>query len=161
MGAPPALERSFDAVVTMHALEPNGPSAAHLVHAAASCAARLLVLFEPDYAGASKTMRARMEGHNYAQDIFSAARALEGFKVLEAGVLTHPVNPDNATSYIALLRQDAPDRAQPGHLADPLSRQALTPVQGGFRDAAGDFLFPMLEGVACLTPGDGVLLGER
>jgi len=161
MGAPPALARGFDAVVTMHALEPNGPSADALVKAAASCAARLLVLFEPDYASAPAAMRARMERHNYAQDIFAAAQALEGFNVLEAGKLDHPVNPDNATSFIALARTDAPSRAAPGSLADPVSRQPLTSVDGGYRDAAGDFLYPRLNGVTCLAPGDGVVLGER
>lgn len=161
IGAPPALERGFDAVVTMHAMEPNGPSAQSLVEAAASCAARLLVLFEPDYASAHPAMRARMEKHNYARDIFASARMLEGFSLIEEGALDHPVNPDNATRFIALVRTDAPAQAASGSLADPLSRRPLTPVEGGYRDAAGDFLYPALNGVACLAPGDGVLLGER
>ncbi len=161
MGAPPALERGFDAVVTMHAMEPNGPSAQSLVEAAASCAARLLVLFEPDYVSAHPAMRARMERHNYAQDIFASARALKGFTLIEEGPLEHPVNPDNATRFIALARTDAAAKAAPGSLADPLSRQPLTPVDGGWRDAAGDCLYPQINGVTCLAPGDGVLLGER
>ena len=161
MGAPPVLERGFDAVVTMHALEPNGPSANGLVEIAASCAARLLVFFEPDYADAHDAMRRRMERHGYARDIFTAARALKDFSLIEAGRLDHPVNPDNATSFIALERTNAQADAAPGALADPLSRQGLTPVDGGFRDAAGDFVYPRLNGAACLAPGDGVLLGER
>ncbi len=161
IGAPPVLERGFDAVVTMHALEPNGPSAKRLVDTAASCAARLLVFFEPDYAGAHDAMRRRMARHGYAQDIFEAARAAPGFTLIDAGRLDHPVNPDNATSFIALKRTQAPAGPAPGALADPLSRQALRPVEGGYRDASGDFLYPRLDGVACLAPGDGVLLGER
>jgi hypothetical protein len=161
MGAPPALERGFDAVVTMHAMEPNGPSARALVEAAASCAARLLVLFEPDYATAHPAMRARMEQHNYARDIFACAREVDGFQVVAEGALDHPVNPDNATRFIALARTGAPAKAAPGSLADPLSRQPLRPVDGGYRDAAGDFLYPRLNGVSCLAPGDGVLLGDR
>jgi hypothetical protein len=160
MGAPPACVAGFDAVVTMHAMEPNGPSAKALVDGAASCAARLLVLFEPDYESAHAAMRTRMERHNYARDIFAAARALDGFTEAEAGRLDHPVNPDNATSFIVLARTEPPARNAEGLLADPLTRQALTPVRGGHRDGAGDFLYPELEGVACLAPEDAVLLGR-
>lgn len=161
MSAPPACRHGFDAVVTMHAMEPNGPSAKALVDGAASCAARLLVLFEPDYETAHDAMRTRMERHNYARDIFAAARALEDFTEVEAGRMDHPVNSDNATSYIVLARSNAPASTAPGDLADPLTRQALTPVPGGLRDAAGDFIYPELEGVACLAPDDAVLLGAR
>jgi hypothetical protein len=160
MAAPPVAPAGVDAVVTMHAMEPNGPSAQALVQGASSCAARLLVLFEPDYASAHEAMRTRMDRHNYARDIFAAARALDGFTEVEAGRLDHPVNPDNATSFIALARSGASAASAASGLADPLRRQPLTPVSGGLRDAAGDFIYPVLEGVACLSPDDGVLLGQ-
>lgn len=157
---PPAAPLGFDAVTTMHALEPNGPSAHALVDAAASCAARLLVLFEPDHDSAPPQMRARMERHGYARDIFQAAQALDGFEIVARKRLSNPVNPDNATSLIVLARTSPPDRPAPGRLADPLTRRALTAIPGGFEDAAGALIYPVLQGVACLAPGDGVLLGR-
>ncbi len=157
---PPASALDFDAVTTMHALEPNGPSAGALVEAAASCAARLLVLFEPDYSSASSAMRARMERHGYAQDIFVAAEALEGFEIVDRKRLESPVNPDNATSLIALARIHPPGDPAPGRLADPLTRRPLIAVPGGFEAQDGAMAYPSLYGVSCLSPDDGVLLGR-
>ena len=157
---PPCPPLGFDAVTTMHALEPNGPSAHALVEAAASCAARLLVLLEPDYETASDTMRARMERHGYACDIFKAAQALPDFEIVTRRPLRRPVNPDNATSLIALERKQPPARPAPGRLADPVTRNAMTSTAGGFEDASGTFVYPQINQIACLAPSAGGLLGR-
>ena len=49
-----------------------------------------------------------------------------------------------------------------GYGARRLRRSAgLTLSSRGYRAAAGDFVYPQLDGVACPAPGDGVLLGAR
>ncbi|MFW5660563.1 MAG: hypothetical protein ACOC05_04165, partial [Oceanicaulis sp.] len=59
--------------------------------------------------------------------------ALEDFDLIEHRKLTHPVNPDNAASLIALKRSAPAMRPGRGALADPLGRHPSPPPPAGSR----------------------------
>lgn len=156
----PVMPGAFDAVVTMHALEPNGPSAHALVTKLATKAGRFLICFEPDYAKAPPAMKARMNKHGYAQDIFSVIDALPDFETLKTYRLDHPSTVLNATSVI-IAKRKLPLSPSDEIWADPLEGRPLKAVPGGLEDERGNFIYPELHGIKCLNPDDGVLMGRQ
>ena len=148
---------SFDIVVTMHAVEPNGGSEHEIVGSLAALSSDLLCLFEPDYRAASADGKARMEKLGYALEIFEAAAALPDFEVLFRRSLDASPNPLNPTSVICMKRKGG-GRATLRRKS-PLS--GLDLAHGGDHLAetgtGASAIFPVIGGIECLRASDAVM----
>lgn len=155
----PFASGSFDAVFTSHALEPNtGENAARIIDNLFSMARKLVVLFEPNYRDAHPEMRARMEMHGYAQNIWDIAEAQAGFTKIASGDFEVSPNPDNRTSYLVMSRDvPLPDTGQ--HMRAPRRKTPLFETADGYQCVDGSFAYPKIGGIACLAEEDGVFLG--
>lgn len=157
----PYRPRSFDLVVTMHAIEPNGGSEERIVDALAGRSSNLLCLFEPDFASADAAMQDRMKSLGYAERTFAAARALADFDVVFEQTLECITNPLNRTSVICLRRKqpstgDMRWKSPAAELDLDLRTDHLAEIGDG-----ASALFPIVGGIACLRQGDAVLrLGD-
>ena len=153
----PYQSRSFDIVVTMHAIEPNGGNEREIIASLADISTDLLCLFEPDYEAASAEGKARMERLGYALRIFEAVKTLPDFELLFYRPLKATPNPLNPTSVICLKRKTE-------------SRALLrrrSPLSGLDLIHKGDHLaetgkgasavFPVISGVECLRRSDAVM----
>ena len=153
----PYHPHSFDVVVTMHAVEPNGGSEREIVGALASLSADMICLFEPDYLAAPPEGKARMERLGYGLEIFEAAEALGDFDVMFRRPLSSATNPLNPTSVICLKRK-AGSRATLRRKS-PLS--GLDLAHGGDHLAetgtGASAVFPIIGGIECLRASDAVM----
>lgn len=157
----PYWPRSFDLVVTMHAIEPNGGREHEAVSKLADLTADLLCLFEPDYRSASPEGRARMEKLRYGLEIFQAAHALADFEVLFEQPLSSVTNPLNPTTFICLKRKNS----SKGTLRrrSPLSDLNLVRREDHFAEsgAGASAIFPIISGTECMRRSDAVMrIGE-
>jgi ubiquinone/menaquinone biosynthesis C-methylase UbiE len=99
MSAIPMPDRSFDAVYTSHAIEPNGGNERTLLRELVRVARRCVVLVEPSYEIAGPDGKARMESLGYCKGLESIARS-EGWNVVEHAPLLiggNPLNPPAIT----------------------------------------------------------------
>ena len=161
MLTPPFGAASFDAVFTSHAIEPNtDPDAARIIRQIFELSRRLVVLFEPNYRDAPPQMRARMERHGYARNIWDCAQAQPGWTCTAQGDFAVSPNPDNRTSYLVFERS-APLPGDAPVWCAPVSGRALHETADGFRDADGAFAYPKIGGIACLAEDDGIFIGVR
>lgn len=153
----PYHPHSFDIVVTMHAVEPNGGHEHEIVASLAALSSDLLCLFEPDYRAASPEGKARMEKLGYALEIFEAAAALADFDMLFRRPLAASPNPLNPTSVICLKRKGG-GRARL-HRKSPLSGLDLAHKGDHLAEqgAGASAVFPILAGVECLRRSDAVM----
>ena len=156
----PFAPGSFDAVFTSHALEPNtDENAAQIIGNLFAMARKLVVLFEPNYRDAHSEMRARMEIHGYARNIWEVTKAQPGFTTIASGDFEVSPNVDNRTSYLVLCR-DAPLPNTGTNMRAPASGTPLYETPDGYRCVDGSFAYPKLENIACLAEEDGVFLGS-
>lgn len=157
----PYWPKSFDLVVTMHAIEPNGGREHEAVNKLAGLTADLLCLFEPDYRAASPEGRARMEKLQYGLEIFQAAHALTDFDVLFEQPLSSVTNPLNPTTVICLKRKNS----SKGTLRrrSPLSGLDLVRREDHFTEAGpgASAIFPIISGIQCMRRSDAVMRIER
>jgi hypothetical protein len=159
MLAPPFAPASFDAVFTSHAVEPNTDEAAsRIIEQLFALARRLVVMFEPNYRDAEPAMRARMERHGYAKNIWDAAHRQPGWTCIREGAFKVSPNPDNKTSYMVFARDNPLDSLNCIWTA-PMTGRSLRETGDGFVDEDGCFAYPRIGGIACLAEEDGVFIG--
>ncbi|MEQ8268850.1 MAG: class I SAM-dependent methyltransferase [Parvibaculum sp.] len=152
---------SFDLVVTMHAIEPNGGSEDEIVRDLAGLSSNVLCLFEPDHASASPDARARMKSLGYAETTFAAARGLADFNVVFERTLQSVTNPLNPTSVICLQRKE-PFRATIRRKS-PSADLDLVDQGDHFAETGlgASAIFPVVDGIECLRKTDAILkLGD-
>lgn len=157
----PYRSKSFDLVVTMHAIEPNGGREHEVVNKLAGLTADLLCLFEPDYRAASPEGRARMEKLRYGLEIFEAAHALTDFEVLFEQPLSSVTNPLNPTAFICLKRKNSGKGTL--RRRSPLSDLDLVRREDHFAEsgAGASAIFPIVSGTECMRRSDAVMrVGE-
>lgn len=160
MLALPFAPQSVDAVFSCHAIEPNRDAdAAAIIDRMFAIARRLVVMLEPDYRGAGPDMRARMEHHGYARNIWAESEGQPGFDIVAEGVLEASVNPLNATSYRVFARREPAAQPPPWVLASPIDGARLTRSGDALIDALPCYGFPVVSGIACLAPEDAIFLG--
>lgn len=152
----PAPDSSFDIVFTSHALEPNHGRERDALAELARVSRKWVALFEPSYELGSPEARARIEAHGYIRGLPEVAREL-GLEVVEHRLIEVTYNPLNPTALL-LLRKSAGDTAEtaPG-FGCPVCRRQLAPVRGQFFCAPCSLVFPVIDGIPCLLPGNGIL----
>lgn len=155
----PFAPLSFDGVFTSHAVEPNtDEDSERIIESLFATARRAVVMFEPNYRDAHPEMRARMDTHGYARNIWDVAHAQRGFDCIAEGTFEVSPNPDNRTSYMVFVRKEPPTAVPIRHVA-PVSGAPLAEFEGHLVDADGCFGYPVIGGIACLAEEDGVFLG--
>jgi len=153
----PYFPGSFDVVVTMHAVEPNGGSEREILDDLAALSSDMLCLFEPDFAAASPEGKDRMRKLGYALEIFETARALPGFEVVFERPLPSATNPLNPTSVICLKHKNAHPAAL--RRKSPLADIELADHGDHFAEtgSGASAVFPVIGGIDCMRKSDAVM----
>jgi hypothetical protein len=150
---------SVDAVFSCHAIEPNTERDAQLIiEQMFSTARRLVVIMEPNYRDARPEMKARMERHGYARNIWDAALAQQGYTVIAEGVFETATNPLNRTSYLIACRDRTPPMPESVY-SSSVNQSPLRRLDDLWLDANDCMAFPILNGINCFAPEDAVFVG--
>ena len=154
----PAPDGSFDIVLTSHAIEPNHGRERDALAELSRVARKWLVLFEPSYELGSPEARARMEANGYVRPLPEAARAL-GLEVVEHRLLEFSYSALNPTALL-LIRKPEPSASVPPTFGCPVCHQPLAAVRGQLFCDSCSLVFPVIDGIPCLLPGNGILASK-
>jgi len=153
----PLPDNSIDIVYTSHSLEPNGGREFEALQELYRVAKVAVVLLEPDYDRASDEAKARMSSNGYVKNLASFARQLKYNVVLDKAIRV-AINPLNPTG-ITLIRKEAIERrdTRDPRLVCPITRTALTKVDGFFYTDEACLAYPALQGIPCLFRETAIL----
>lgn len=150
---------SVDVVYTSHSIEPNGGREREAIAELVRVARRHVVLLEPSNELGSDETRARMKRLGYVHDLGRHAREM-GLEVVEHRLFDHCINPTNQTGLLVIAKDPAAEPRAEVPLASPLSRAPLHQVRGHLFCDHDLRVYPVLDGVPCLRPENGVIASD-
>jgi hypothetical protein len=151
----PVCDDAFDVVYTSHSIEPNRGRELAAAHELVRVARSHVVLFEPIYELAGPDAQARMDRLGYCRDLFAQLSGA-GLKVVEYRLMDEcPTNALNPTGVLVVAKSTAHRR--PPQFICPQAGSPLRPLGGHWYSDESHLVYPVLEGVPCLLPGNGVL----
>jgi len=149
----PLADDSIDVVLTYHVAEPNGGREAEIVKEILRVTRRRLIMMEPSWELGTDATKARIERLGYVRGLPDAihreGHALARHELLESW------RPDNQTALMVVDKQ--PHGVQDLGFRSPISGTPLQQRQGFLYSPQDGFAFPVIEGIPCLNPENGVL----
>ncbi len=157
MGAMPILDNAFDVVFSSHSLEPNGGHEAELLAEIYRVSGGHIVLREPSHELGNAATRAHIERHGYVKGLVDELRKL-GAEILEHRLWETNENPNNQAALIVARKPGATVADWPdGHpYVSPVSGGPLRRSRGAYFCPADGLVFPILAGIPCLLPENGI-----
>ena len=157
----PLRSRSVDAVMTIHALEPNGGQEVGLLLELGRVSRKYVMLVEPDFERGSSLQQERMKRLNYISNIESAIKIC-GFKLLERVPLYNNSNIDNVASvFIIEVKEQSRNMYAiddfPTYWVDPIFREELRAFDTGILTPGG-LWFPVIRDIPLLRETDAQFL---
>ncbi|MCZ2473330.1 methyltransferase domain-containing protein [Aquirufa ecclesiirivi] len=154
----PLLDNSIDVVYTNHALEPNRGSEEMLLTELNRVANKKIILFEPYYEGASETIKARMDQHNYIRGLEETIKKV-GCQLDEIIQLKNSTNPNNPTfAFIITPSNNSGNSNQSDEVfACPNTNQPLQKKDTCYFCETSFLAYPIIEGIPVLKKGISVL----
>ena len=149
----PLADNSIDVALTYHAAEPNGGREHEIVRELLRVTRRRLVMMEPSHELGSPATKARIERLGYVRNLTGAIETL-GHRIVRHELL-ESWRPDNETGLIVVDKtpQGEPDL----RYRSPISGSPLELRDGFLYSPIDGFAFPIIEGIPCLNPDNGVL----
>lgn len=157
----PVKDNAFDAILTVHAIEPNGGHELQILSELERAAARYLVLVEPDYDLGDDVQKKRMEQHNYVRGLKDRLKELGG-EILRYEPLGCDPNPSNRASVIVYKKRGAQDSFSPQKniFVSPACGEPLEQYENFYFCPADGHAFPILKNIPCLKSSDGILVSH-
>jgi len=157
--AAPLPDSSVDVVFTSHSIEPNHGREREALQELYRITRRWLVLFEPTYELGNDATRKRIEEHGYIRNLPAIAREL-GYRITRHELLDSTWSPQNQTGLMVIAKEPAASAASPPALACPICKAPLDKVRGHCFCGNCLKVFPVLDGIPCLLPANGILASK-
>ncbi|HEY9069997.1 MAG TPA: class I SAM-dependent methyltransferase [Candidatus Ozemobacteraceae bacterium] len=152
----PYADDSIDIVYTSHSIEPNGGREAEALTELCRVARKYLILFEPSYELATPEGKAHIERHGYVKGLPETARRL-GLRIVESRAARVSARPSNPTGILVIAKHPEMASNPAPELVCPIGKGRLEQVSGGYWADSSLYLYPELDGIPCLCPGQGVI----
>lgn len=151
----PYRDRSFDVVLTSHAVEPNGGSEATILSELYRVTSRFLVLLEPCFEIATPQGQDRMQRLGYCRDLPGHAETL-GMKVVHHQRFEMCINELNPTA-ITVIEKDRDAPSAIPQLACPKFGDPLADYGDSLFSEDSIRAYPKIQGIPCLRPENGII----
>jgi SAM-dependent methyltransferase len=153
MGCIPLPDKSIDASLTIHSLEPNGKKEADLVAEIGRVTRNYIFFVEPDFESGSQEQRERMSSLNFITGL-DAAIANSGYSILEKLPIKNNSNALNCASLTVVDVRSERDKGKTDPVwVDPIYKLGLQEKEHGLINALG-FWYPNLLGIPLLRKAD-------
>lgn len=156
LGKLPLLDNTVDAVVTVHALEPNHGRESELIKELGRVARRFMFLIEPDFENSSTAQKERMTKLGYIREIDVAIKK-NNFKILDKIPMTNNSNEVNVASITVVDTGKAKLEKSNLTWVDPIYKGGLKPNMNGLRSTFG-LWYPIVSGIPLLRSTDSQYL---
>ncbi len=152
----PAPDDAFELVYTTHSIEPNTGREKEILQELMRVTRNHLLLVEPSFELGGEETRKHIKRHGYVSNLLGASREL-GFKLLDHRLFGPNVNPRNEAA-LMLFEKSAVRAPDPRpQMACPICRQGIEAMRGHYFCRRCHLVYPVLEGIPCLLPGNGIL----
>jgi len=156
-GRLPLPDKSVDAVLTVHALEPNGGRECDLIRELGRVARKYIFLVEPDFENASSQQKLRMDKLNFVRNL-DGAIAQSGFSISEKVPVNNNSRVLNSASITVVeISQSDPIKSVGLDWVDPIFRQPLIEFENGLYNGMG-LWYPIIRGIPLLCDSDAKYL---
>ena len=153
IGCLPLPDKSIDASITIHSLEPNGGKEVELVTEIGRVTRDFIFFIEPDFESGSKEQQERMSGLNFITDL-DAAITKSGFSILNKVPISNNSNILNCASLTVVdVRTREEYTNNPSNWVDPIYKMKLRENENGLINQIG-FWYPKLSGIPLLRKTD-------
>jgi len=153
MGCIPLPDKSIDASLTIHSLEPNGGKEADLVAEIGRVTRNFIFFIEPDFESGSEKQKERMGSLNFIKGL-DVAIANSGYSILEKMPIRNNSNILNCASLTVVdVRSEKVHRKTPSVWVDPIYKFELQEKTEGLINDLG-FWYPNLLGIPLLRKTD-------
>lgn len=152
----PLQDNSIDIVYTSHSIEPNGGKEKEALQELFRITKNYLILLEPAYELANDEAKARMERHQYVQNLSIHAKEL-GMKVITHRLFDYSANPLNPTGLIIIEKENKETVATKDLYACPLTKAPLMKINDEFFSPDSLLLYPKAGGIPCLLPNNAIV----
>jgi ubiquinone/menaquinone biosynthesis C-methylase UbiE len=152
LGELPLGDNSVDAIITVHALEPNGGRENVLINELGRVARKYVFLIEPDFENGSAGQKDRMKKLGYVKGL-DAAIENNNYKILEKTPMKNNSNELNAASITVIQTTKADLKNSELDWVDPIYKNKLNPYLGGLRSSVG-LWYPMVNDIPLLRKTD-------
>jgi|688.fasta_scaffold386945_1 ubiquinone/menaquinone biosynthesis C-methylase UbiE len=152
LGQLPLGNNSVDAVITVHALEPNGGREIELIQELGRVARKYVFLIEPDFENASAEQKIRMKKLSYITGLDAAIKE-NGFKILVKIPIKNNSNELNAASITVVQTNEVNQQNSDLTWTDPIYKSKLNPYLNGLRSFNG-LWYPTVSNIPLLRKAD-------
>ena len=156
LGKLPLLDNTVDAVLTVHALEPNHGRESDLIKELGRVARRFMFLIEPDFESSSTAQKERMTKLNYVREIDAAIKK-NNFKILDKIPMINYYNELNVASITVVDTCKAKLEKSNLTWVGPIYKEGLTPNMNGLSSTSG-LWYPIVNGIPLLRSTDSQYL---
>lgn len=155
----PLPSNAVDAVLTVHALEPNGGRETELLAELSRVAARYLILVEPDFSLAGNAQKQRMIRHGYVTRLAEALRELDG-RLIRHESWPHVTNELNRASIFVFEKTQNTSSELERSYASPLSGDPLEDMEGFYISRTDGVAFPIIMNIPVLRRRSAILVSH-
>ena len=156
LGQLPLGDNAVDAILTVHALEPNGDRENILIKELGRVAREYIFLIEPDFENGSNEQKERMKNFGYIKGLDTAIQE-NNFKILEKLPMKNNLNHLNAASITIIQTAKANQENSNLVWADPIFKNKLEPYMNGLRSSFG-LWYPKVSNIPLLRASDAQYL---
>lgn len=155
----PLPDNSVDAILTIHAMEPNGGRAEVILNEFMRVTRKYLFLIEPDYEIASQSQRDRMERLGYITDLTSTINYL-GLNLVEKKEIKNNRNLLNCASFI-VIEKIISSSNETSWVCPRTKQNLVNNSDSSWMEADSGIYYPILKGIPLLRCKDAKYgLGE-
>lgn len=155
----PLPDNSVDAILTVHAMEPNGGKTENILNEFMRVTRKYLFLIEPDYEIASQGQRDRMERLDYITDLTSTINRL-GLNLVEKKEIENNPNPLNCASFFVIEKINSPSN-KTVWVCPRTKKPLMKNFDSSWIETDSGIYYPILKGIPLLRCKDAKYgLGE-
>lgn len=159
MSSIPLPDNSVDAILTIHAMEPNGGRTENILNEFMRVTRKYLFLIEPDYEIASQSQRDRMERLDYIKDLTSTINRL-GLNLVEKKEIENNSNPLNCASFFVIEKVNSFCN-EPLWVCPLTKKPLMKNFDSSWMETDSGIYYPILKGIPLLRCKDAKYgLGE-
>jgi hypothetical protein len=152
---------SFDLTITLHSIEPNGDvQGEKMLRNVINSSSKYVLLFEPDYSTAPKSMRERMKSNGYVCNIEQVIEELQTVSVIDKFLLEIQANNDNLTT-CWILEKNQIELSVDNKLVCPYSNDPLIDLADEKYSPEVGLVYPTIDGIMFINKGDAVFVGAQ
>ena len=151
-------KNSFDLVITLHSIEPNGDSqGSKILHNVINSSSKYVLIFEPDYLTAPEPMKKRMKDNGYTCNISEELEKIKSIRVVNKFNLDIQMKENNLTTCWMIEKLDKKKNEEVKMIC-PFTNDVLIDYSDMKYSSSSGLAYPIMDNFIFLNKDDAIFL---